>query len=671
MKEVITNPSVTSKDLEKKYGLNRRQLKYSFEKINGWLASKNLPTIERTRQGLFVVDPMLFSTLLKEDEQPSDANIPSESERVDMILVMLLSHEEELSLVHFTSELDVSKNTVLSDLKKAQHYVEQFELAIHYSRKQGYEIEGKEFSVRKLLIATTSRMLDMHRGSQRLEELAGLTEDAIATLKERVERVEEKLNLQFTDEKIQAMPYVLSLVLRRVKQGQLIEPFYIQYEELFDTKECKATEEILYDYEQIPMPERLFITLHLLTSNVYWSQDLTEESIPELLQALDEMLTLFERRSCIVLQDKEQLLNRLLLHVKPAYYRIKYKLTGIYGLEDRVSQEFQELHHIVRKSTAPLARLIGEDIPESEVAYLTMLIGGWLTKQGDSLQEKVKALVVCPKGISVSRLLLSDLRELFPEFVFLDALSIRDFQEYGLDYDIIFSPVYLETDKKLFFVNAVLEQEEKYRLRKQVMSELHGSIPPDMDVEHLVEIIEKYASIEKKHSLLQELQHYMHPGQGSNAHVQNGWTPHLKDFLSEPFITLGSQVETWEAAVREGAQLLVAEGKISETYVEAMLNQDQEDPYIILGNNIAIPHASPEDGVNEVAMSLLTLDQSVTFAEHEVNLIVIIAAVDKYHHLKALRQLMKLSGEADDVDALVSSETTEGVQTILNKYAEE
>src|SRR5699024_3879728 len=139
--------------------------------------------------------------------------------------------------------------------------------------------------------------------------------------------------------------------------------------------------------------------------------------------------------------------------------------------ESLISQEYNELHHLVSQSTAPLAKLIGNEIPESEIAYLTMLIGGWLRRQGDSIEEKVKAIVVCPKGISVSRLMLTELRELFKEFVFLDSLSIREFEHYKLEYDIVFSPVFVETEKRLFLASAFLGEEEKRRLRRQVMLE--------------------------------------------------------------------------------------------------------------------------------------------------------------------------------------------------------
>src|SRR5699024_8119797 len=107
---------------------------------------------------------------------------------------------------------------------------------------------------------------------------------------------------------------------------------------------------------------------------------------------------------------RQQLLDKLLLHVTPAYYRIKYNLTEIEETQNLISNDYKELHHLVTRSTKPLADLIGTDIPDSETAYLTMLIGGWLRRQGDSIDEKVKAIVLCQKGVSVSRLMLSELR---------------------------------------------------------------------------------------------------------------------------------------------------------------------------------------------------------------------------------------------------------------------
>ncbi|WP_188454887.1 BglG family transcription antiterminator [Virgibacillus oceani] len=672
LEELMMNPGITSKDIEKKYDLTRRKLGYSFDKINDWLISKNLPAIERTRQGQFIIDETIFTKMNNDHTgEPAELEILSEKQRVYTIIMMLLSNEE-LSLNHFTSELDVSKNTVLRDLKRAQDYVADYDLTIRYSRRLGYVMEGKEFLVRKLLIHVTYKILELKNGARRLRGLAGIKEAEINELKKRITKVENKLNLKFTDEKIETMPYTLTLVLQRIKNGQKITSFYIKYEELSDTKEYLATEEILYDFDDIPMEERLFITLHLLTTNVYWSEYLTEEAIPNLLQALDDMLRLFEKSACVFLQDREQLLNKLLLHVKPAYYRIKYHLTEINHVQDSVSKEFLALHHLVQKSTQPLAALIGMRIPESETTYLTMLIGGWLTRQGDSLQEKVKAIVVCPKGVSVSRLMFSELRELFPEFVFLDSLSVREFQTYTFDYDIVFSPMSLETDKKLFIANSFLEREEKHRLRKQVMLELHGYIPFDINVDDLIAIVKNHAAIENEQELSNELFRYINRDDTAAVKKQPADSPaiNLSDLLTPNTITRKQSAATWEQAIQTASKPLIESGCIKQEYVDAMINNYDRDPYIVIGPHIAIPHAAPDEGVNEVSMSLLQLEEGVSFTEdYSINVVIVIAAVDKQQHLKALMQLMKLAGTEKDRNALVHAASAKEIYAVIKNYS--
>ena len=672
--ELMSNPSATSKYLEEKYKLTRRQLGYSFNKINDWLQAKSLPIIERTRQGHFIIDYSIFSNYSDEKNIVTpDINIISEMQRVQIIILMLLSKQEELSLFHFTSELDVSKNTVLSDLSEARKLVSKYNLDIRYSRKDGYLLEGEEFSIRRLLINITLKILEIPNGKNRLQELVNVQESELTELKLRLEKIEDKLNLKFTDEKIETLPYTLLLVLKRI-QTNVMKPFFsIQYEELSSTKEYQATEEILFDFEDIPVQERLFITLHFLTTNVYWSEKLVEETVPNLAKALEDMLRLFETSAAIYLQDKEELLKKLLLHVQPAYYRIKYQLTEVNDIgSSLIKLEYKELHHLVTQSTKPLATLIGKEIPESETAYLTMLIGGWLRRQGESLQEKIKAIVVCPKGVSVSRLMFSELRELFPEFVFLDSLSVREFHDCDLDYDIIFSPVFLETDKKLFLASSFLEREEKYRLRKQVMLELHGYIPFEVNIDEVVSIVKKHAVIENEHLLIKELEDYMtrydkasvieDEPERSNAN--------LSDFLTPSKITMKKEVGSWEEAIRIAAQPILESGHIRPEYIEAIINQGEKDPYIVIAPNLAIPHAAPEEGVNDVSMSLLKLEKGIKFAgSYSINLIVIIAAKDKQQHFRALMQLMKFAGSEEDREAMIKSQSIEDIYDMIKKYS--
>lgn len=674
--ELTSNPNVSSMDIERKFDLTRRQLGYSITKINEWLITHDLPTIERTRQGYFVIDQAVITKVSGAEKPALSSNekpILREDERVQYILMMILSSDEELSLNHFTFELDVSKNTILNDLKQAQHYIDDYELTIRYSRKYGYVLEGKEFQIRKLLMHMTFHILQMVNGESRLKKIAAIQDEEVIEFKNRVEKVENQLNLKFTDEKHRLMPYILILLLRRITNGNQMEAFSIEYKELSNTKEYRATEELLYDMEDIPLSERLFITLHLLTTNIFSSEMLEDDLMTNLLPAVDNMLRHFEKSAVIHLQDRNQLVDKLMQHLKPAYYRIKYQLTDTIVFQGSLSKEFKELHHLVKRSIGPLQKLVGSDIPDNEIAFITMLIGGWMNKHGESIDKKVKAIVVCPQGVSVSRLMYNELRELFPEFVFLDYLSVREYLKYPLEYDVIFSPINLETNKKLFVTKAFLGREEKYRLRKHVMLGVHGFVSDEVDVEQLIDLISNHATIHQEKELREALLQYLDPKNGGNFVThQEGHDLDLDDLINKKSITLVDDVDSWEAAIRLSAKPLIDHGKIEPQYVDAMIRYCEEDPYIVIAPGVAIPHAAPEDGAREVGMSLLRIKNGVSYTnDYDIHLIIAISAVDKQQHIHALMQLMNLVGSEKECNQLINADSVEEIYAIIQHYSKD
>lgn len=222
--ELTNDPGITSKDLEEKLGLSSRQLGYSIEKVNEWLLEHDYPVIERTRKGHFVIDQSILSQLSNayQADVVIDSMILTEEQRIPLILMMMMSSDEELSLNHFAIELDVSKNTVLNDIKQAQSYLDQYHLQIKYSRKNGYLIEGQEFQIRKLLSLVTGLILNMPHGEEKLKEITNIREEQISEFTKRLENVENQLRYTFTDERMGTMPYILILILRRIKKDMTL-----------------------------------------------------------------------------------------------------------------------------------------------------------------------------------------------------------------------------------------------------------------------------------------------------------------------------------------------------------------------------------------------------------------------------------------------------------------
>jgi len=674
LQELLSYPYIKNKNLEMKLGLSRKQISYDLKKINAWLSSHNLPSIERTKQGTFIIEPDLVNTIRSELNKTSTKKYMfRESERIAFILLMLLSREEELSLVHFTLAIRVSKNTILKDIKEAQCRTRPYQLKIEYSRQSGYTVEGDELRQRKLLIDILNRIHEMNNGEEWIRQLAAITDEEQQWIHQCLEKIERRLAVKFTDDRWKILANILLIVRRRIKRGHTIHSFDAGFDEISATKEYRAAgEELLADLETVPTGERCFIALLLLTTNLSSMKFLGNDFELELERVITGVVERFENIACVKLQEKNRLLKMMIQHVKPAYYRIKYKLAVSNPLEQMIESQFKELHQLVKTAAKPLADFIGSEIPESEYTYFTMLFGGWLKRQGDSIQSKPKALVVCTNGVSVSHLLIHTLRDWFPEFVFLDSLSVREFQNYHEEFDLVFSTVPLQTSKKWFKVKALLTDEEKRYLRKQVIESLHGLTHDDLRLESILEIVEKHAIIQNREQLAVDLQQYFTSQCLIPVQVQKELRKAaLHELIKPQNVTLRHSVPSWKEAIRLAAQPLLQQKRIDPSYIDAIIQHyNPDDPYILIGPHVAIPHGSPDRGVHELGMSLLRLKKGVEFAPNrEIHIIVVVAAVDKEQHLRALVQLMKLAGNQADCEAIIRARTADEIHGIIAKYS--
>lgn len=672
LKEVLANPDTSNVQLEKKYRLTRRQVSYSFQKINEWLKGNNYPAINRTNGGKFVISPIIMELFAPSDTSAHKKYIASETERAQLISLLLMSGEAELSLIHFTSLLDVSKNTILRDLKNVQKLVDPFQVKVSYSRTNGYELLGSEWNIRKALLEVLTFILSMYNGKALIEEYMGIADQELEGIKKQMEEVERTLNSRFIDERMEILPYIIAAIFKRIRNGKMIEENgQIDYDSLSDTKEYKATEILIKDGCILPKSERLFITIQLLTSKIVSSSLLTDEKLPKLAAALASSLDRFEKNACIVLKDKEKLLNKLLLHMKPAYYRIKHQLTMEYELIEKVKNEFDALHFIVKDSFYPLEDFIGSDIAEGEWMFITVLIGGYLISSGENIQYKKRAIVLCPNGVSISKLMESTLKDLFPEFYFYHALSIREFHQLKLEPDIIFSPVPVQTNKRLFIVERFLTDYEKVQLRQRVLKEIYGLNANIIDIDQLLSTIEQFATIKERDQLKHALQEQITAvGFKEKVTERSVQAPSLASILTENMIVVKKNISSWQEAIQAASKPLLDSGKITSDYVEEMIKQYPTlKPHIVLRNVIALPHASPEFGVNEFGMSLLKLEEGLDFQEGNiVHFIIVLAATDKSKHLTALRQLIKISQNKEEVLHWRSCNTAGELYQAIQRY---
>ena len=667
LNELIRAPHTKSKELEEKFALSRRQITYSFEKINQWLESINLPSISKSRNGNYIIDKKIFEHFSEGNPNTDSLKqyIPTEKERALLIILYLLGKREEISLFHIINLLNVSKNTGISDIKEAMKFLKKYSLSIIYTRSGGYEIKGDELQIRQLLIEVVKSVLHFYNGHQYFEKFLELD---ISDMTEKIKSIEKSLNIHLTDESYESLPYIIELIFIRIEQGHLLQSdFYIDLNELADTEEYSVSELLIKENMGLPIPERIWLTLLLLTSNVRSADILSDERLKELKTAIKKMLERFEIRSCIFIVDKEEMIEKLLLHMRPAYYRIKYHLT----LKDQHSihliEEYSELHGMVASSIQPLEELVGEKFPPTEIAFITMFIAGQLVKQEEESKKRKRALVVCTNGLTVSKIMQQTLREIFPEFYFPESLSLRQFQSYPSDYDIVFSTIPIQSEKPTYLINPLMTVSEKEVLRMQVLNKVDKESFASVNINKLIETIKGNAIVTDEMALLTSLSKLFQEGGKKESKKVKAITYGLKQFLPREFIQIINEVETWQEAITIACQPLIDRNIIKPSYVTALIeDNNHKHLYSFLGKWMAIPHAAPEKGVVADAFAMLILKKPITFENgHQVSIVTPLAIYNQKRHLKALSQLVEIAEDENKISKLLDSKDTSEAWLIM------
>jgi mannitol/fructose-specific phosphotransferase system IIA component (Ntr-type) len=144
----------------------------------------------------------------------------------------------------------------------------------------------------------------------------------------------------------------------------------------------------------------------------------------------------------------------------------------------------------------------------------------------------------------------------------------------------------------------------------------------------------------------------------------------LLDSLTSGHIAVKVHARSWEEAVESAGAIMVNNGITHPTYTEAMKDTLKNlGPYYVIAPGIAMPHARPEDGVEQTGFSLITLEDPVEFgseANDPVDIVIGFAAVNKNSHIAALKEIANCFSDAKFVNNLREASTTEDLLTILD-----
>jgi len=677
---ITSNRVATIQQLMYQMNCTRRQIVYDLGKINEWLKANGLPPIKNERsRGLSVNDAVRRFVVSRPLEVKGNSYFLSKEERALLIVLLLFIRCEPISLYHLISILQMSRNTTLADIQEAKRLAVGFNVEIAYTRKEGYHLIGEERDQRSLVLKCVSLLLQQMNGLKLLalaidgRRGKGLFDDLYNKILEGLKEIEQSLQVIFVEEKMYELAAFLVVLFRRMQNGKSIAFTPTEQSLLAETREFKAARKLLEMCGQhVEQSEIYYVTLQLLGISMRTGDHAHDsQNMQMLYELIADMVDEFERLACVSFVDREKVVQNLILHLKPAYYRILFHIPIVNPFLPQIKSEHFDLFTLVKKASEKFEQFVGCRLPEDEIGYLTLHFGALLEAQGELQVRRKRAIIICPNGIGTSNMLRNQIEKLVPELAVVDTISLREFKpEHEKACDLIFSTVPIQTNKPLILVNPILSGLDKAKIYQEVHLLVHGKQPITPNVQDIVQTVKQFSHVFDEDGLRSGLAKVLTRTIAENI---RRYKPMLKELLTEEMIQMRDRVSNWEEAIEIAAQPLLETNAIEPRYIEAMIRNVRElGPYIVLTPNVAVPHARPEDGVKKIGISLLRVKEKVAFSDdedHHANLVVVLAAVDNETHLRALGQLTELISETENVDRLIAAADKDEILAMVERYS--
>ena len=488
----------------------------------------------------------------------------SPEERQLYILTKLLETKKPIIMEELAKELFVSRITILKDLNKIEESIKKYKVSLLRKQNYGIEIKGEEKDIRRLIGDIIS-------------------EDEISPyIKKILDEVEEELEFKLSEEASINLSKNIAISMRRSKLNKKFNITEDTKNQLENKEEYKMATLIGKKIEDIfgllfLKEEIYYITIHLLGSKFQFRKNHYNN---ENVHFAREIIDLIGNILSIDLTDDKQLLNGLALHLRPTINRLKFGLKIENPLLEEVKKNYPSIFGASWASSTLFEKQYGVEVPEEEIAYITIHIGAALERQN----YKTKVVVVCISGVGTSQLVSIRLEKAISNLEIVRVVSKQELSTIDYStFDLIISTVDIkEPGKAMIKVSPFINHEDVKKIKEWIGSE-GGK-----------KYYRKTNSIDKTSKL-------------------------FKTNLIFPKLNFKRKEEVITFLVKE----LVGQGYVKGMYLDEALERELITSTAI-GKGIAIPHGSPGSVIEQV-VAVATLNEPIDWSGNMVDIVFIIA----------------------------------------------
>lgn len=637
--------------------VSKRSIYYDLNKINAWLRSNQIPEMKQQRsKGILIeeedkrqIQALLFDTTIERQEQNYS---PKERHRLEQCIIILRS--KNLYIEDFMDICNVSRNTIIADLKVVSEALHRQGLNLVYTLKSGYRITGDAIKKRAIFFLYFPPFWDYY-----FNNLCSIHEkEKLKDILTRLKKIEVELHTEYVSGTLSSLATFLNSLEH---QKDTIDFNDMDQEEIISTKEYHLVSFYFPDFEE---KEKIYLTLHLLGSRLQSIPiNVTKTNNEQIDLFASYLVNEFEQISGIQYDARDELIEALKAHLSTSMYRYRYGIQLGNPMLENIKTEYSELFKLTKSAFHRIRKLVHFDISDSEIAYLTLHFGAFMTPK--NAQEKTyRILIVCPNGIGAGNMIKNEIRTLVPQATQIQNISLSQY-EANHDFDIVVSTVVLAQEKNLIVVHPILTDQDRVAiLRKCIYKEPRANL----QLEDLLSIAKKYVPDEHMDAFENEIRNYYSQSQIQKV-PKKDFGFRLLHYLQDSHIQIFEDNMTWDAALSESCQPLLQDGSITQEYIDAIIfDQCKRQLYMFLCDGLVLAHSNPKKGVNCIDVALSTFKKPVTFLNgRQAQIIISMGATDQTKHIKILNDIIEIFSKKKNLDMIVSMNSAEEIYDYISK----
>ncbi|MEC5271779.1 BglG family transcription antiterminator [Caldifermentibacillus hisashii] len=438
MKLLKFNQPIRIKDLSKEFNVSPRMIKYDLDHIKDWLAKYELQILSQTNKGLWIEpDEDKKKIVIKELIGNESWNrIPDQNFRIKKIVMTMLQKDDYTTAASLSEILEVSRNTILSDMNLVEEFVSPWEIRLERKKRIGYRLFGEELHLRllieNLILSNMSNyeiyqiMSSISNKEERNYTIYSIDGTLLSVFRIAEEKLCELYHPSVT--KILHQSDILTLLIRitisvtRLNQGKTIKGYRV-------LKDNQYTDDVSRFILNFMKSVFKTVDLPLLEDEfLYLSGEFANGRRVDLLNATQKIIEEVSYKTGIDFKRDTKLFSNLFAHLSLRFQRGLFNMTESNPFAEEIKQNYADLFESV---SLACEKYLGMDKIVNKNEFISFITLHFLTSLENTFnkKEKVRAVYVCATGKGVARLIKSRVEKEIHDIDIVAYCSIMEVEE--------------------------------------------------------------------------------------------------------------------------------------------------------------------------------------------------------------------------------------------------